>query len=295
MIKTGLRASSLTIYTAKTYSITLLFPLTERHNTLKKFNFFIDIDGTLINHGEGKISDAVISAILKAKESGSRFFINTARPYWLVPKEIFPDEIFDGICSGCGTFITYRGKVIYQNFLSDETVKQTVKALEKAFPPEFSMLIECNDTNYYYGVEIPWYLNAGFKKLTNADHIGAQRKALKVQKLSFNMLSGNFSYEMFDDVKDKFDVMIHPTYSEIVPKGFSKGAALQITEREIGIEHGTSVAIGDSLNDAEMFRCADISIAMGNAQDNVKALCDYVTDTCESDGVARAIEMLTSK
>ncbi len=260
---------------------------------MKKLNFFIDIDGTLIAPGKRKISDRVILAILKAKEGGSRFFINTARPYWLIPKETFPSEIFDGICSGCGTYITYRGKLIYKNFLPDETVKKTVVELENSFPTGFSMLIECIDTNYYYGAVVPWYLDAGFKKLPSPNCIGATLKDLKAQKLSFNMQAGDFSYAMFDKVKDRFDVMIHPTYSEIAPKGFSKGAALEITEREIGFEHSTTVAIGDSLNDAEMFRCAAISIAMGNAPDNVKALCSYVTDTCEDDGVAKAIEMLT--
>ena len=262
---------------------------------MKQLNFFIDIDGTLIGGRHKKPSDRVVSAILKAKEGGCRFFINTARPHWLVPEDIFSPEIFDGICSGCGTYIFYKGKGIYQNFLSDEVVKQTVTELDKTFPPDFSMLIECYDTNYYYGAFIPWYLEAGFKKLDRIDDIGTVLKNINTQKLSFNKLSGEFKYEMFDGVKDKFDVMIHPSYAEIAPKGFNKGAALEITERELSLPHNSTVAIGDSLNDADMFRTAAISVAMGNAPDKVKALCDYVTDTCENDGVARAIEMLTKE
>ena len=83
---------------------------------MTNLNFFLDIDGTLIPEGKKTISNGVISAILKAKNSGARFFVNTARPYWLVPKDIFPDEIFDGICCGCGTYITYHGKAIYEMF-----------------------------------------------------------------------------------------------------------------------------------------------------------------------------------
>lgn len=260
---------------------------------MKKLNFFLDIDGTLIGGGHRKLSEGVISAILKAKEGGSRFFINTARPHWLVPEKDFPPEIFDGICSGCGTCIMYNGKIVYQNFLSDETLRQAVSELDKTFPSDFSMLIECYDQNLYHGAAIQWYLNAGFKKLEKSEDIGTLYKNLKTQKLSFNKLSGEFSYEMFDGVKDKFDVMIHPTYAEMAPKGFSKGKAIELTESTLGISHDSTVAIGDSLNDASMFKYAAISVAMGNAPDNVKALCDHVTASVSDDGVARAIEMLT--
>ena len=268
---------------------------------MKPLNFFLDIDGTLIGGGDGKlvgkvvkkVSDGVISAILKAKESGSRFFINTARPHWLVSEKEFPPEIFDGICSGCGTCITYHGKIIYENYLSDCEVKKAVSDLRKAFPPEFSILIEGKNMNYYCGATIPWYLNARFPKLESDDEIGTLYKDIKTQKLSFNKLSGEFKYEMFDCVKDGFDVMIHPAYAEIAPKGYSKGRAIEIAERELSIDHSTTVAIGDSLNDAEMFKYAAVSVAMGNAPDNVKALCDHVTASVSDDGVARAIEMLT--
>lgn len=264
---------------------------------MKQLNFFLDIDGTLIGGGDGKlvdkvvkrVSDGVISAILKAKEHGCRFFINTARPYWLVSQKEFPPEIFDGICSGCGTHITYHGEVIYQSFLSDEKVKQVITELNKAFPPEFSILIEGLSTNIYCGAAIQWYKNAGFEKFSSPDDIGTVFKDLKTQKLSFNKLSGEFSYDMFKGVSDDFDVMIHPNYAEIAPKGYNKGKAIMLVESRLGISHESTVAIGDSLNDSEMFKYAATSVAMGNAPDNVKALCDHVTDTVLNDGVAKAI------
>ena len=267
---------------------------------MKQLNFFLDIDGTLIGGGDGKlvgktvkrVSDGVISAILKAKENGSRFFINTARPHWLVSEKEFPPDIFDGICSGCGTCISYRGELIYEKYLSDDAAKKAVNALKKTFPPEFSILIEGKDMNYYTGATIPWYLNAKFPSFTDANDIGTVYKDIKTQKFSFNKLSGEFKYEMFNYVKDDFDVMIHSAYAEIAPKGYNKGKAIEIVEDVRGIDHSTTVARGDSLNDAEMFKYAATSVAMGNAPDNVKALCDRVTAPVWEDGVARAIEAL---
>ncbi len=262
---------------------------------MKNLNFFLDIDGTLVGGGNTKLTEGVISAILKAKEGGCRFFINTARPHWLVPEEEFPPEIFDGICSGCGTNITYRGETIYSSFLSDSTVKHVVSELKKTFPPDFSILIEALNTNIYCGADIPWYANRGLQRFNDINDIGTVFKDLKTQKLSFNKLSGEFKYEMFDAIKNDFDIMIHPGYAEIAPKGYNKGKAIQLTESTLGISHDSTVAIGDSLNDAEMFKYAAVSVAMGNAPDNVKPLCDYVTDTVSNDGVAKAIEMLTSE
>ena len=39
-----------------------------------------------------------------------------------------------------------------------------------------------------------------------------------------------------------------------------------------------------------MLEYAGFSVAMGNAPDSVKSSAKYVTDTCENDGAAKAIE-----
>lgn len=263
---------------------------------MNNLNFFLDIDGTLIPEGQRKISDGVISAILKAKkESGARFFVNTARPYWLVPKEIFPDEIFDGICCGCGTYITYHGRVIYESFISDEWLKKLYLDIEGYNMPDFSSIIESFETTYYHGPERPEYASWGYKKLSCAEDIGTKVKNIKAQKFSFYRVAEGFPPALLSKMEDSLNVMRHPTYVEVAQKGFSKAAAIQLAEREMGISHALTVAIGDSSNDCEMLSYAAMSVAMGNAPDSVKKLSTYVTDTCENDGVARAIEMLTSK
>ena len=39
-----------------------------------------------------------------------------------------------------------------------------------------------------------------------------------------------------------------------------------------------------------MISYAGLGIAMGNAAPNVKAVADQITDTCDNEGVAKAIE-----
>ena len=52
------------------------------------------------------------------------------------------------------------------------------------------------------------------------------------------------------------------------------------------------ICIGDSGNDVSMLEEAGLSVVMGNAPDFIKEYGDYITDTNENDGVAKAIERL---
>ena len=65
-----------------------------------------------------------------------------------------------------------------------------------------------------------------------------------------------------------------------------KGRALLALARHLGIPAEDTVAFGDSSNDLRMLRAAGTSVAMGNAAPEVRAVCDYVTDTNDRDGVA---------
>lgn len=58
-----------------------------------------------------------------------------------------------------------------------------------------------------------------------------------------------------------------------------KGRALLALARHLGIPAEDTVAFGDSSNDLRMLHAAGTSVAMGNAAPEVRAVCDYVTDT----------------
>ena len=49
------------------------------------------------------------------------------------------------------------------------------------------------------------------------------------------------------------------------------------------------MCIGDSENDLSMINYAGIGVAMGNGLDMVKEAADFVTDTNDNSGVAKAI------
>lgn len=77
---------------------------------------------------------------------------------------------------------------------------------------------------------------------------------------------------------------------EILPKGASKGAALKVLLRELGVAAANVLAIGDGENDLEMIELAGIGVAMGNGAQKLRDAADFVTGSNDEDGVALAVE-----
>lgn len=48
-------------------------------------------------------------------------------------------------------------------------------------------------------------------------------------------------------------------------------------------------AIGDSWNDLQLIQAVGLGVAMGNGNEDIKKAADWITDTNEQDGVAKAI------
>ena len=69
----------------------------------------------------------------------------------------------------------------------------------------------------------------------------------------------------------------------------NKGEVLGMLARRLGLATEEIATIGDMPNDVLMFRRSGLSIAMGNASDEVKAQADVVTLSNEEDGFAHAV------
>lgn len=76
---------------------------------------------------------------------------------------------------------------------------------------------------------------------------------------------------------------------ELMPRGVSKGRAVQELAEQMGIGPDQVMTLGDFDNDLSMIEYAGFGTAMGNASPRVKAAAKYVTLTNDEDGVAAAI------
>jgi Cof subfamily protein (haloacid dehalogenase superfamily) len=81
-------------------------------------------------------------------------------------------------------------------------------------------------------------------------------------------------------------------YLDVTPPGCDKGTFVQAMARRLGISTDTVATIGDMQNDLAMFRNSGLSIAMGNATDDVKQQATQVTTSNEDEGFAGAVEMI---
>jgi Cof subfamily protein (haloacid dehalogenase superfamily) len=77
--------------------------------------------------------------------------------------------------------------------------------------------------------------------------------------------------------------------------GAHKGKALAVACEDLGIGVEDVVAFGDSGNDLEMFKVAGASVAMGQADDELKSAATFVSVRNDEDGVAVGIERLLSR
>lgn len=81
-----------------------------------------------------------------------------------------------------------------------------------------------------------------------------------------------------------------PYFLEIMPKDIDKASSLERLRLQLGLERAEIAACGDGLNDISMIQYAGLGIAMANAQEAVKKVCDFVTKSNEEEGVAYAID-----
>ena len=92
-------------------------------------------------------------------------------------------------------------------------------------------------------------------------------------------MNGNFSFFQYQQ------------YSmEIVASGCSKASGLTSLLEHLGITKEEVMAIGDHTNDMEVIQMAGIGVAVANAQEELKAVADYVTRGERAEGVIEAIE-----
>ena len=82
----------------------------------------------------------------------------------------------------------------------------------------------------------------------------------------------------------------HPAFTDVNTKGGGKHIGIDKIIEYYGIDLSETMAFGDGGNDITMIEHASIGVAMGNANEGVKEVADYITDDVDSDGVYKALK-----
>ena len=81
-------------------------------------------------------------------------------------------------------------------------------------------------------------------------------------------------------------------YLDITPPGYNKGTFVEAVAKRLGLSTDAVATIGDMQNDLAMFKKSGMSIAMGNATDDIKRQATHVTTSNQDEGFAGAIDIV---
>ena len=81
-----------------------------------------------------------------------------------------------------------------------------------------------------------------------------------------------------------------PYYLDVTHPDANKGSVARYLAKQYELDEGEIATIGDMPNDVLMFAHSGLSIAMGNADPQVKRAARRVTDSNEHEGFAKAVE-----
>lgn len=270
---------------------------------------FLDADGTLFHH-EGYIPNSAIDACIQAQKNGHKVILCTGRQRI----EIFGDMLkidYDAIIAGSGATIECDHEIIEENALSEEESEYLTKyLLDRNIPANFesSTKIYANqftkDTmlkkveEQCKGKSEEEKAKHGLTILTNQITVVNSLEGLSYNKVSV-IDNGKTPYKTIqDDLSDRY-VVIPATFAplgkesgEITSFHINKATGMDSVIRYFNADIKDTIAIGDGFNDLPMFEKAHLSVAMGNAPQEIKDKADRITTSLDEDGVYNAFKEL---
>lgn len=266
----------------------------------------IDMDGTLLN-SKHEVSDENKKAIKKAHDRGVNIALCTGRMF--LSAKYYADliGINTPIIASNGAFIKngYNDKAIYENPLPKDIAIEIYKIAKK-----YGLTIQFNSWNVLF-METPAseehayvVMNRDLPEEKRVKFIINEKLDEAIQNYEGNILKAGVIekaankdklWTAKEEIKDIFRDKLHVVSSgdnnfEITVGSVSKGNAAAYLANMLNIPQEEVMCIGDSENDLSMIKYAGIGVAMGNGLDIVKEAADYVTDTNDNIGVAKAIE-----
>ncbi|MDR0962335.1 MAG: Cof-type HAD-IIB family hydrolase [Mediterranea sp.] len=250
---------------------------------------FFDIDGTLVSFHTHVVPASAVEAIATARAAGIKIFIATGRPTVIINNLAPLQErgLIDGYITMNGAYCFVDDEIIYKSAIP-ATDAHTLAHLSQTmnFPCIFvseHAISVCQPSDEVTQV---------FREFLKVDHIPMATPDTVVQQEVFQI-------SPFITVEQEADILPQlqgcesnrwfPSFADLTARGNNKQHGIDHIIRRFGIDLEETMAFGDGGNDMGMLQHAHIGIAMGNARDEVKAVADYVTDTVDNDGIAKAL------
>jgi Cof subfamily protein (haloacid dehalogenase superfamily) len=255
--------------------------------------FVSDIDGTLVRDDKS-LSRTVVAAVGRLQAAGVPVALISARPpsgmEWIAAELGLstPIAAFNG-----GTIIHPDGRVLSASRLSPQAAERTLALIDR--PGVVKWLF---NTGRWYAERADGHHDIRERKSANQEPtFGADFSAIldAVDKIVAVSDDQGLLVELEGVVRQALgaDTTVSRSqvyYLDITAPGANKGDGLAALAAAVGAALEDVAVIGDQRNDVAMFRRAGLSIAMGQAPDEVRAVAEHNTASNDEDGVAKAID-----
>ena len=246
---------------------------------------FFDVDGTLLSFHTHTVRDSAKKAIAKLQEKGILCIVATGRHMIQFSKLPVAEIPFDA-------FVMLNGQLVLdkaQNVLHGVPIKGKAR----------DFLIEKFSDHTYPAIlieERDMYLNV------ITDHVKDVHRAISVVMPEESPYKGGVIYQVCAYLRPEEEHLVDPIAKDcvmtrwyyggmdIIAGGGGKMAGIKWYLDHAGIAPEEIIAFGDAENDLDMLRFAGIGVAMGNADESVKAVADYITADIDDDGIEKALK-----
>lgn len=259
----------------------------------------IDMDGTLLT-SEKIITPAVVEAVRRAEASGAVICLSSGRPYCGLKRYIEQIGLTSPVITCNGAVVTdCKGAVLFRRHLSEAAAGIILDYAERfdttvcAWSGDRLLVNWLNKRTEHY----EWLSDAVASKVSREEMIESGLDKILWHDeaeliLKYQAIIENDLRELAEkgEPKPEFVFFNSNPFLEFVNSSVSKAITLEQTAQQLGIKREEVIAIGDAFNDLEMLKWAGLSIAMGNAHDEIKQVCGWVAPSNNEDGVAAALE-----
>ena len=237
----------------------------------------IDMDGTLLKNDK-TVSDRTKKTLKEAREKGVNVVIATGRPIDGVSRYL---EELDMLGEN-DYVLSYNGGLVLKT-KSREIISKialTGADLYGLITPKNSKYteVEANINNIKIGIN-------DYSKIED-DH-----SIIKVMMIDEPEVLQKAVDNLPKEVYEKYTVVRStPYFLEFLNKEVNKGTGVKLLADHLGVKQEEVMTFGDAENDLDMIVYAGMGVAMANGFEEVKEAANYITDSNEEDGVAKAIE-----
>ena len=252
-----------------------------------------DVDGTLLDNNKDLTSGAP-AAVQRLYQAGIRFTIASARPPRMVRELVAKLQVREPLACFNGALIVSP----------DETVLQELQ-MSPADAQSVADFLAQQGFDLWVWTDSDWFVSNpdGPHVARHESQMGRKATPLTTRDMShFRVLKLVGVSDNFDAVaKAEAELAKHgsPTisgtrsssyYLDVTDARANKGEVVLRLSQMLQIPTEQIATIGDMTTDTFMFRKSGVSIAMGNALDDVKAQAKFVTKSNEENGFAYAMD-----